>query len=62
MNIYRIVNEATQEVLPDPIFNSGDAIKQADALAKKLKTDFRVVSLVPVYSTKAKADQKDIEF
>lgn len=65
MLIYRLMNEETGEVLPDPIFGKDNAIDQANALKKKAKdkAEFRVISTVPVYTTKENKDKEaDIDF
>lgn len=65
MLIYRIMNEETGTVLPDPIFGKDKAIEQANDLKNKAKgkAEFRVISTVPVYTTKENKDKEaDIDF
>ena len=64
MIIYRVMNEETNEVLPDPIFGKESAIKQAQDLRKKSKdkAHFRVISSVPVFTTKEREENADIQF
>lgn len=64
MFVYRIINEETNECLPDPHFDKEKAIDLAKDLKTKAKgkAEFRVVSVIPIFSTKEKDQQNDIEF
>lgn len=64
MYVYRIIVESTNECLPEPYFDKVKAIEDAKAMKKKSKDklDFKVVSLVPLFSTKEQEKQNEIDF
>lgn len=64
MYIYRVFNKETNEVADNgPIFDSDKAIEHAKSLKAKHKGEYKVCSIVPIFSTEDEQEkQKDIDF
>lgn len=63
MFIYRVFNKETNDTADGgPQFDKDKAIELANALKKKHKGEYKVCSIIPVYSTEDKDEQQNIDF